>query len=98
MCLCYNMQIEDFTSKFVNTTHLDFAMSSSFYFPPPFLVDGKKCPTMTFDKTWESGFRSNDRLRKSLLGLSQEYIWVLFQISNSGDVGATKIHTAGHKK
>ena len=74
MCLCYNMQIEDFNSKFVNKTHLDLPMSSSFYFPPPFLVDGKKCPTMTFDKTWESGFRSNDRLRKSLLGLSQEYI------------------------
>ena len=72
--LCCNMQIEDFNSKFVYTTHLDFAMSSSFYFPPLFLVDGKKCPTVTFDKTWESGFHSNDRFRKSLLVLSQEYI------------------------
>ena len=72
--LCHNMQIEDFNSKLVNTTHSGFAMSSSFYFPPPFLVDGKKCPTVTFDKTWESGFHSKDRFRKSLLGLSQEYI------------------------
>ena len=72
--LCHNMQIEDFNSKHVNTTHSGFAMSSSFYFPPPFLVDGKKCPTVTFDKTWESGFHSNDRFRKSLPGLSQGYI------------------------